>query len=147
MASKTGIAWGGKIERSVDGTTAWAIIPEARGLVVPSPTTDYQDVTNLDSTNRTREFVKGLIDPGEITVNCNYTSLGYEQQIADQAEDDAMFYRATLPPLNGQTTGDVFTFRGFPTPAIVADDAGAPMGMTVTVRITGAITWTKGPTV
>lgn len=146
MATKTGIAWGGKIERSDDGTT-YTTIPEARGLAVPSPTTDYQDVTNLDSTNRTREFVKGLIDPGEITLNCNYTSAGYEQQIADQAETAAIYYRATMPPLNGQVTGDVFTFRGYPTPAIQADDAGAPMSMTVTIRITGAVTWTKGPMV
>lgn len=146
MATKTGIAWGGKVERSLEGTT-YTSIPEAKGLVTPSPTTEYQDVTSLDSLNRTREFVKGLIDPGEISLSCNYTSLGYEQQIADQAEDDAIFYRVTMPPLNGQVAGDVFTFRGFPTPAIESDDVGAPIGMAVTVRITGAVTWVKGPMV
>lgn len=146
MATKTGIAWGGKIERSLNGTT-YTAIPEARGIAVPTPTTEYQDVTNLDSADRTREFVKGLIDPGEITLNCNYTTAGYEQQIGDQAEDEAIYYRATMPALAGQVTGDVFTFRGFPTPSIAADDAGAPMSMTVTIRITGAVSWTKGPLV
>ena len=143
-ASKTGIAWGGKVERSVNGTTLWASIPEARGLVVPQPTTEYQDVTNLDSDDRTREFVKGLIDPGEITINANYTTLGYEQQIADQAQAAAMFYRCTFPRLGTQTAGDFFTFRGFPTVAIQADDVGAPIGMTVTVKITGPVTFVKG---
>ena len=142
-ASKTGIAWGGKVERSLNGT-AWATIPEARGLAVPQPTTEYQDVTNLDSDNRTREFVKGLIDPGEITLNANYTTLGWEQQIADQAAAAAIYYRVTMPTLGTQTAGDVFTFRGFPTPSLQADDAGAPMGMTISIRITGPVTWTKG---
>ena len=143
MTTKTGIVWGGKVERSTNGTT-YTEIPEARGLVVPSPTTDYQDVTSLDSPNRTREFVKGLIDPGEITLNCNYTTDGYVQQAADQAASGAIYYRVTMPPLDAQTTGDVFTFRGFPTPAIQADDVGAPISMTVTVRITGAVTFTEG---
>ena len=143
-ASKTGITWGGKVERSLNGTTLWATVPEAKGLAVPQPTTEYQDVTNLDSDDRTREFVKGLIDPGEITVNANYTSLGWEQQIADQAAAGAIFYRVTMPKLGTQTAGDVFTFRGFPTPAIQADDVGAPIGMTITIKITGPVAWVKG---
>lgn len=145
MPSKTGIAWGGKVERSLTGVTAsFTTIPEAKGLVTPSPTTDYQEVTSLDSIGRTREYVKGLIDPGEITLNCNYTSLGWEQQIADQAASDAIYYKVTLPMLGAQTAGDVFTFRGFPTAAIQADDVGIPIAMTVTIKITGAVTWVKG---
>lgn len=144
-ASKTGIAWGGKVERSLTGAAnSYTSIPEARGLAVPQPTTEFQDVTNLDSDNRTREFVKGLIDPGEITLAANYTSNGWEQQVADQAAADAVFYRVTMPRLGTQTAGDVFTFRGFPTPSIQADDAGAPIGMTITIRITGPVTFVKG---
>lgn len=143
MTTETGIAWGGKVERSINGTT-YTSIPEARGLVTPSPTTEYQDVTSLDSPNRTREFVKGLIDPGEITLPCNYTSDGYEQQVADQAAAEAIYYRVTMPALAGQTAGDVFTFRGFVTVAIEANDVGAPIAMTLTIKITGAVSWTKG---
>ena len=142
-ASKTGIAWGGKVERSTNGTT-YTSIPEAKGLVVPQKTTDYQDVTNLDSEDRTREFVKGLIDPGEITLNCNYTTLGYEQQITDEAASGAIYYRVTFPKLGAQTAGDVFTFRGFPTVSIQADDAGAPIAMAVAIKITGSTSFVKG---
>ena len=144
-ASRTGIAWGGRVERSVTGAGgSFTSIPEARGLAVPQPTTEFQDVTNLDSDNRTREFVKGLIDPGEITLAANYTSNGWEQQVADQARADAIFYRVTMPTLAAQTAGDVFTFRGFPTPSIQADDVGTPISMSITIRITGPVTFVKG---
>ena len=111
---------------------------------MPQPTTEYQDVTNLDSDDRTREFVKGLIDPGEITLNANYTTDGYAQQIADQAAAGAIYYRVTFPKLGTQTAGDVFTFRGFPTVSIQADDVGAPIGMQVAVKITGPVGFVAG---
>ena len=143
-ATKTGIAWGGKVERSLNGTTLWASIPEAKGLAVPQTVTEYQDVTNLDSDDGFREFVKGLKDAGEVTLNANYTTAGYEQQIADQAASGAIYYRVTMPKLGTQTGGDVFTFRGFPTVSITADDVGAPMGMSIAIKITGPVAWVKG---
>lgn len=145
MPTKTGIAWGGKVERSTTGVTAsFTVIPEARGLAVPQITTEYQDVTNLDSEGGYREFVKGLKDAGEITMAMNYTSLGWEQQIADEAASGAIFYRITFPKLGTQTAGDVFTFRAFPTPSLQADDVGAPIGMSVALKITGPVAWVKG---
>lgn len=143
MATKTGIAWGGRVERSLNGT-AYTTIPEAKGLAVPQTTTEYQDVTSLDSEGGFREFVRGLKDAGEVTVPCNYTTLGWEQQIADQGAPAAIFYRVTMPALHTQTAGDVFTFRAFPTPSLQADDVGAPIGMSIVMKITGAVTWVKG---
>ena len=137
------IAYGGTQERSVDGTT-WVAIPEAKGLVVPMVETEYQDATSLDSPNGFREYVKGLKDAGVISIPCGYTADGYEQTLADQAEPTAIYYRATLKPQPGQTTGDVFTFRGFPTPQIEANDIGALIGMTISIRTTGDVTWVRG---
>lgn len=145
MPTKATIAWGGKVERSLTGVlNSFTSIPEATGLAVPSVTTEYQDVTSLDSEGGFREFVKGLKDAGEISLACNYTPLGYEQQVADQAAPDAVFYRVTMPKAPGQTAGDLFTFRAFPTPALEANDVGAPTKMNITMRITGAVSWTKG---
>lgn len=145
MPTKTGIAWGGKVERSTTGVTAsFTVIPEAKGLAVPQITTEYQDVTSLDSEEGYREFLKGLKDAGEITLPCNYTSLGWEQQIADAAQPGAIYYKVTMPKLGAQTAGDVFTFRAYPTPSIQADDVGAPIGMSIAMKITGPVTWVKG---
>jgi hypothetical protein len=137
------IAYGSTVERSLDGTT-YTEIPEAKGIAVPLVETDFLDATSLDSPNGFREYVKGLKDAGVISVPCGYTADGYEQQLADQASDTAAYYRTTMKAAPGQATGDVFEFRGFPTPQLEAGDVGDLVGMTISIRTTGDVTWTKG---
>ncbi|MBI6628326.1 phage tail protein [Pontibaca salina] len=138
------IAYGATVERSTDGTT-YEAIPECKGVAVPAVTTEYQEVTSLDSPNGFREYVKGLKDAGEITVPAGYTSAGYAQQISDQNANGAIYYRVTMPLQPSQTTeGDVFEFRGFPTPELEANDLGAPVNMNINLRLTGDVTWTAG---
>ena len=137
------IAYGGLQERSIDGTTFTAI-PQAKGIAIPMTETDYLEVTSLDSSGGFKEYVKGLKDAGVISLPCGYTAAGYEQQLADQAVNGAVYYRATLRAQPGQSAGDVFTFRGFPTPAVEANDVGSLIGMTVSIRTTGDVTWVRG---
>jgi hypothetical protein len=145
MPTKQTIVWGGKVERSLTGAAnSYTSIPEAKGLVVPQITVEYQDATSLDSEGGFREYVKGLKDAGEITMEAGYTPLGYEQQVADQAAADAIYYKVTMPRAPGQTAGDVFTFRGFPSPSVTADDVGALASMSINIRITGGVVWVKG---
>lgn len=138
------ISYGASVERSTDGTTGWADIPEAKGVAVPSTTQEYPEVTNLDSPNGFREYIKGLKDAGEIDVECGYTATGYEQQVADNAAAGAIYYKVTLRPAPNQSSGDIFAFRGFPTAGLVDNGIGEPLGMNVHIRITGDVTWTKG---
>lgn len=143
MASKQIIAYGATVERSLDGTD-WESIPEAKGVAVPVVTQEYPEVTNLDSPNGYREYIKGLKDAGEITLPCGYTTEGYQQQVADQNADDAIYYRVTLRAAPGQASGDVFEFRGFPRPELEAGDIGEPINMNVVIRTTGDVIWTAG---
>ncbi|MEO9537205.1 MAG: phage tail tube protein [Parasphingorhabdus sp.] len=144
MASKQIIAYGATVERSDDDGTTWETIPECKGVAIPMVETDYQDVTSLDSPNGFREYIGGLKDAGVISVPCGYTADGYEQQIADQARTAPILYRTTLKAAVGQATGDVFEFSGFPTPQLEGGDIGAPIEMTVSIRTTGDVDWTKG---
>lgn len=144
MSSKQIIAYGATVERSTTGTSGWAKIPECKGVAIPTVTQEYPEVTNLDSEGGFREFIKGLKDAGEISVPCGYTAAGYAQQIADNTAADAIYYRVTMRAAPDQSTGDVFTYRGFPTPELEANDLGDPVGMNVKVRITGAVAWTRG---
>lgn len=137
------IAYGATVERSVDGTT-WATIPECAGVAIPTVETEYVEATSLDSAGGFREYIKGLKDAGVLSVSAGYTADGYEQQLADQAESGAIYYRTTLQPQPSQTTGDIFEFRGFPTPMVEGNDVGALVGMTISIRTTGDVTWTKG---
>ncbi|RVV99701.1 hypothetical protein EKE94_03195 [Mesobaculum littorinae] len=143
MATKSRIAYGATVERSLDGTT-WEKVPEAKGIAVPTVETDYQEATSLDSPNGFKEYVKGLKDAGTISIPCNYTPAAYEQQLNDQAQDDPIYYRTTLPKYRGQTAGDTFEFRGFPTPQLEQNGVGDIVAMSVSIRTSGDVTWTKG---
>lgn len=137
------IAYGATVERSTDGTT-WEEIPECKGVAVPVVETEYLDATSLDSPNNFMEYVKGMKDAGIISVPCGYTAAGYEQQLEDQDEDGAIYYRTTLKPAPDQSTGDVFEFRGFPTPQLEAGAVNELIGMTINIRTTGDVQWTRG---
>ena len=138
------IAYGASVERSLDGV-AYTDIPECQGVAVPQTTQEYPEVTSLDSPNGYREYIKGLKDLGEITLKSGYTSAGWAQQVTDNEAADAIYYRVTLAPNPGQASGDVFEFRGFPTPSIVDNGMGEALGMDIRIRTTGASTFTAGP--
>jgi hypothetical protein len=144
MASKQIIAYGATVERSTDGGSTWANIPECTGIAIPATETDYQEVTSLDSPGGFREYIPGLKDAGTLSVPCGYTSDGYAQAVADQALGVPILYRTTLAVAVDQDTADVFEFEGFPTPTLEGNDVGAPVGMTLTIRITGDVTFTAG---
>lgn len=138
------IAYGAQVERSVDDAT-WTDIPECKGIAIPIVTTEYQEVTSLDSVGGFREYIKGLKDAGEVTVPMGYTAAGYSAMISDQDEADAIYYRVTMKKQPSQTvSGDVFEFRAFPTPELEANDLGAPVNINLQLRMTGAPTWTEG---
>lgn len=146
MSKKPIIAKGAVTEQSVDGT-AWEKIPGCKSVVIPTVETDWQESTSLDNDDDFKDYVPGLQDGGVISVPCNYTPDGYEQQLAAEAgarTSGAMYYRTTLRAAAGQTSGDVFEFRGYPTPAVEGNDLGALVGMTVSIRTTGGLSWTKG---
>ena len=138
------IAYGAVTERSANGSTGWETIPECKGIAVPTVETDYIDVTNFDSPNGFKEYLPGLKDAGVINVNCGYTSAGYDQTLTDQASGLPIYYRTTLKPAPGQSTGDIFVFQGYPTPQVSGDDVAGVIGMTIVIRTTGDVTWTAG---
>lgn len=141
--SKQIIAYGATVERSLDGTT-YTEIPECKGVAVPVVETEYLDVTSLDSPDGFREYIKAMKDAGVISVPCGYTPDGYEQQLADQASETPVYYRTTMKAAPGFTTGDVFEFRGFPTPQLEAGAVGELVAISISIRTSGNVTWTKG---
>ncbi len=138
------IAYGATVERSANGTTGWAEIPEVTGVAVPATERDYVDVTSLDSVNGYREYISGLKDAGTISLPANYTHNGFQQQFADQETGDLFYYRVTLAPAPDQSAGHAFAFTPFPTVAVDGGDVAGKVSMTINLRISGAITWTEG---
>lgn len=136
------IPFGGSVEVSSDDVT-YTSVPEAKAFPVPSTTTEYPEVTSLDSPNGFREFISGLKDAGEVSFQCGYTTAGYT--LINGLDGVLAYVRVTFPLAPGQSTdGDVFEFRAFLTPAVEAGDVGAPINMNVNCRISGDLTFTAG---
>jgi len=136
------IPYGGTVEVSSDGST-WSEVPECRGIPVPEKTQEYPEVTSLDSPSGYREYVAGLKDGGELSFEANYTEAG--MTLIDGLDGVNAYIRCTFPTQPSQgSQGDVFTFRGYLTATPNATDVGAPVTMTINVRVTGARTYVGG---
>lgn len=126
-----GITWG-----IWDGASAYDIVGELIDLSPPNAQSDDVDVTHYASPNKTREYIKGLTDPGDASLTINWVP-GDATDIIIQALNDSGAVRSqqiTWP------NGVIWTFDGFvkgfePSPPI--DDK---MTATISIRVTGSKT-------
>lgn len=71
-ASGAMIGYGGLLEISTNNGSTWTEIEEVFNMTPPSATVDQIDVTHMQSPNRDREFILGLNDPGECSMEVNF---------------------------------------------------------------------------
>jgi predicted secreted protein len=132
-----GIGWGGEfwLDSAGDVLTELAEI-----LAVALPNSQVEDVeaTHMKSANRRREFVAGLIDDGEGTIEMNYvpgsaTDILIRAALTDGVTRD---YKVVLPVADGSTwevTGDCIV-KGYERNVPIDDR----MTATLTIRFTGS---------
>ena len=121
---------------SVGGTS----LAEVTAIGIPALTGEVIDVSTHSSTNRWREFVRGMRDAGEFTITMRYT--------AGSATDDACIAAITgdtavavvLDAKAASGTED-FTFNAFGTSYDVNDlEIDSDQTATLTLKPTGAVT-------
>ena len=109
-------------------------LAEVFNLTPPSDTADIIDVTHMQSPNRTREFIEGLIDPGECSFEMNFIP-------GSDADDAIQAWKLAGGRKNCRITwpnGVTWTFAGILTgyePAAPTEDK---MTATVTIKVTGS---------
>lgn len=123
------------------GPETFTTIAEVRSLSGPSLQVDTEDVTSHDSTAY-HEFIPTLIDAGEITFNLNFTnhatqgfSTGLYNDMVNRTKRNFQLVIPTATPRTGAFAGYV-TGMPFDLPhdGVIRAD--------VTIKITGAVTWT-----
>lgn len=57
-----------EIGRTVANTTTFTALAGVKDITLPESTVDEIEITNMDSPNRTKEFMAGLNDNGEISL-------------------------------------------------------------------------------
>lgn len=118
------------------GSGSYQALGEITSVTPPNEAVDQVDVTNMDSANRTKEFIQGFIDPGDVQFKLNHVPQSTTDQfiIAWRASGLTRSIRITYP--NSHTD----TFPGFVKG--YAPDAftpGAAITATLTCKVAGAI--------
>lgn len=115
-------------------------IAEVFNITPPSETIDIIDATHMKSPGRRREFIPGLIDTGEMSLEMNFIPGGTAETALD-AEIGKLVttnYRITFP--DGTTGSATWIFAGF----VIGFEPAAPnedkMTATVTIKVTSTIT-------
>jgi len=109
-------------------------LAEVINITPPSDTVDIIDATHMQSPNRTRESIEGLIDPGECSIELNFVPGG-------PADDAIQTWKSTGGVRNCQIkfpNGVTWTFSGLLTgyePTVPVDDK---MTATLTIKVTGS---------
>lgn len=112
MATNGEVAIGDIIEvETAAGSGVFFKLGEVTNVPPPSPSVDSQDFTHQESPGGFREFVPGLIDPGEQTISLNYIN-GNPTEVFVLAWIAAREKRSTRITVRN---GKKYTYQSFPT--------------------------------
>ena len=117
---------------------AYAAVEEAFTISGLGKTNNLVDVTNFDSPTGTMEYIAGLADGQEITVECNYYPSA-TVQAAMIAAADAGLNRSYRISYIGSSPIETFTFTGVPLSWVITPSATEQSTITFTVKISGDI--------
>lgn len=117
-------------EFSVGATT----VSELTSITAPGLSADTIDVTTHNSSTRFREFVKGLIDAGEVAVEGNFNYTDYAVVYGAMATTSLQSITVTVPTSPSNT---IFACNGMLTGLEVEDPHDDKVGFSATIKITG----------
>lgn len=134
MATSARIGHGGVFAQG-DGANpeVFTALGEVINITVSGLARDAVDATHMASTDRFRDYIGGLRDAGEVTIEMNWVPGGATETLLHAAfmDDDPVNYRITWP------NADVWNFSAF----LTGIDDEAPndgkMSASVTYKITG----------
>jgi predicted secreted protein len=127
-------AFGAKLQ--YDNASTWTDIAGIRDISGPGMSADTVDVTTHDSTNNSREFLKTLIDYGEISFDVVFDpeeTAGQAKLFAEMQATTSDSYRVVFNTTNDETWEFVAFVTGFEPSQPVEGEISA----SVTMKITG----------
>lgn len=115
------------------GPEVFTDLAEVTGITPPNISRDTVDATHMASTEKWREFVPGLRDPGEVSITLNWIPSGAAQDalMTKFASDTASNFRITYP----NAEADIFS--AFCVGFAPEDPLDGKMTATVRFKLTG----------
>lgn len=144
----TGVTIGYTAEFWLDDTSTSPATPtklsEVIGVGLPNSQVAEVEATHMESPDRRREWISGLIDDGEGTFEINYIPGSETDELIREAlsEGDQRGYKVVLPVADGTTweVSGLCIVKGYER-SVPIDDR---MTATVTIRFTGESTEQAG---
>jgi len=104
----------------------------------PDQSRDSIDISTMDSTNKWREFIPGMIDAGEVTFDVNYdgSAAGNANVLSGALDDAAEVWTITFPDTSTWACSGFVTGLGH---AIPFDDK---ITQSVSIKFSGSPTYT-----
>ncbi|MFE9381776.1 phage tail tube protein [Streptomyces sp. NPDC007025] len=134
-------AFGIALERSdMDETTpVFTAVANVTSVEGPEIERETYDVTAHDSVDGWREFIGGLKDGGEVSLEVNYDPRKHDELLADFEDTEPRDYKLVFPGALGTWEFQAF-IKGFSQEAPVDDKLSAEL----TFKVTGKPTATPG---
>ena len=137
MTTLADIGYNSTLEVSTTpGGSTYTAIGEVTSITPPNESVDVIDVTHMDSPNRTREFIQGLIDPGDASAEVNWVPGGV-------TEDFVLGWRTSGETRNVRITmanDTTYTFPAFVTGWSPQAPVDGKLAATLTMKVAGAVT-------
>lgn len=139
MATSALIGNGGSFAIQQTGDASPVVLAEVTSISPPSDQVDVLDVTHLASPNATREFITGLRDPGECSIEMNFVPGSAADTKLQSVRDGRVPVTCvvTFPPV-GDAAAISWTFTGILTGYETTMSGDEPMSATVTFKVTGS---------
>jgi len=127
---------GYNIDFAIDDGTGLNFVSllEVTSIDLPESNTDEVEVTHMKSPNRTKEFIAGLTDPGECSVEVNWIQ-GNATDVELNALKVSGEVRAMQITFEGGTT---WTFDGYVKGYKPTAPLGDELKATASIRVTGS---------
>lgn len=136
MTTEAEIGYGSYFEvEDSAGSGTYTELGEVTNITPPNLSVDQIEVTHMRSPSRTKEFISGLTDPGDMSVEMNYVTGGATDEfiLAWRASGESRACRIK------HNSGDIDTFPafilGYQTALPVADKKSA----TLNLKVAGAV--------
>jgi hypothetical protein len=109
-------------------------LSEVTDITPPSESVDVIDVTHMGSADSTREFIQGLMDPGEVTIDMNWVPSSATDAfiLAWRSSRETRAAKITFP------NGVIWTFSALPTGRSFDLPVGEIQTGSLTAKVTGS---------
>jgi predicted secreted protein len=115
------------------GPEVFTAIANITNLTGPGLSRNTIDVTAHDSPDNHMEFIGGLVDPGEVSIDINYNPAVHDTLIADLEDVDPRNYQVVFPDTAATTWGISAIMTGFE-PSAPTDDK---LAASLTFKVSG----------